>query len=91
MFASFIFYALTVAAVYRLRRRRPDLPRPYRCAFYPWSPALFIVVAITFVVAQLRDPDKQNNALIGLGILAAGAIVYLLQHRRRQPPPAVSA
>ncbi len=72
VFAAFIFYALAVGAVYRLRRSRPDLPRPYRCGLYPWGPAVFIVVSILFVVALLTDPVEQRNALIGLGIMATG-------------------
>jgi basic amino acid/polyamine antiporter, APA family len=82
VFATFIFYALTVAAVYRLRRARPDHPRPYRCMGYPLTPALFIVVAVAFVVALLTDPAEQRNALIGLGLLATGLPFYAWQRRR---------
>jgi APA family basic amino acid/polyamine antiporter len=84
VFAAFLFYALTVAAVYRLRRLRPDAVRPYRCTGYPFTPALFIAVSIAFVVATLRDPAGQRNALKGLAIIAAGLPYYAwLQSRRR--------
>ena len=83
VFAGFLFYALAVGAVYRLRQTRPDLPRPYRCTGYPLTPALFIVVAIGFVVTLLVDPIEQKNALVGLVILAAGLPVYFLFVRRR--------
>jgi APA family basic amino acid/polyamine antiporter len=76
VFAAFIFYALTVAAVYRLRWRRPDLPRPYRCTGYPLTPALFIVVAIAFVAAVLDDEKAQQNARKGLVIVLAGLPYY---------------
>jgi APA family basic amino acid/polyamine antiporter len=82
VFATFIFYALTVASVYRLRRTRPDHPRPYRCMGYPLTPALFIIVAVAFVVALLTDPAEQRNALIGLGLLATGLPFYFWQRRR---------
>jgi basic amino acid/polyamine antiporter, APA family len=82
VFAAFLFYALTVAAVYRLRRLRPDVPRPYRCTGYPVTPALFIAVAVLFVVAMLRDEEKQANALKGLAIIAAGVPWYLWWTRR---------
>lgn len=82
VFASFLFYGLTVAAVYRLRARRPDLPRPYRCTGYPLSPAMFVVVSVAFVVALLWDPAEQKNALIGLGILLTGVPYYLWWTRR---------
>jgi APA family basic amino acid/polyamine antiporter len=83
VFASFLFYALAVGAVYRLRKTRPDLPRPYRCMGYPITPALFIVVAIGFVVTLLNDEGEQKNALVGLGILATGVPVYFLFARRK--------
>jgi APA family basic amino acid/polyamine antiporter len=82
VFAAFLFYGLTVAAVYRLRRARPDHPRPYRCMGYPLTPALFIAVAIAFVVALLTDPAEQRNALIGLVLLATGLPFYFWQRRR---------
>ncbi len=83
VFAGFLFYALAVGAVYRLRKTRPDAPRPYRCTGYPFTPAIFIVVAIGFVVTLLLDPGEQKNALVGLGILATGVPVYFLFGRRR--------
>jgi APA family basic amino acid/polyamine antiporter len=82
VFAAFLFYALTVAAVYRLRRARPDLPRPYRCTLYPLTPALFILVSIAFVLATLQDPAGRGNALKGLAIIAAGVPYYLWWTRR---------
>jgi APA family basic amino acid/polyamine antiporter len=88
VFAGFIFYALTVGAVYVLRKRLPDRERPYRCIGYPWTPALFIAVAIAFVAAMLRDEEKRKNALYGLEIIAAGGICYLLFLRGRARPAA---
>ncbi len=77
VFAAFLFYALTVAAVYRLRVLRPDASRPYRCSGYPVTPALFILVAVAFVAAVLQDPVEQKNALKGLAIIAVGVPWYL--------------
>lgn len=88
VFASFLFYALTVAAVYRLRVTRPDLPRPYRCTLYPLAPAVFILVAVVFVGATLKDADGQRNALKGLAIIAVGVPFYGLSRRRLSPGPA---
>jgi APA family basic amino acid/polyamine antiporter len=82
VFASFIFYALTVGAVYVLRRTRPDAPRSYRCLGYPWTPALFIAVALLFIAALLTDPGEQKNALKGLAIVGAGVPAYFWQRRR---------
>ena len=76
VFASLIFYGLAVGAIYVLRRRRPEAPRPYRCFGYPLTPALFIA-AVAFVdVYTLVDPRMRINALYGIGILVVGAVVY---------------
>ncbi len=85
VFASFLFYALTVASVYRLRVTRPDLPRPYRCTLYPLAPAVFILVAVVFVGATLKDAAGQKNALKGLAIIAVGVPFYWLCGRRLSP------
>jgi APA family basic amino acid/polyamine antiporter len=88
VFAGFLFYALTVAGVYRLRVLRPDHPRPYRCSGYPVTPALFIAVSVLFVVALLWDPSERKNALYGLGILATGVPYYAWWTRRQAATPA---
>ena len=76
VFVGLIFYALAVAAVYALRRRRPDAPRPYRSFGYPVTPAIFIA-AVAFVdIYTLLDPRMRINALYGIGILIVGAVVY---------------
>lgn len=83
VFAGFLFYAMTVLGVYRLRRSRPDLPRPYRCTGYPVTPALFVAVSVAFVIALLNDPKERWNALKGLAILATGVPYYLWWKRRQ--------
>jgi amino acid transporter len=68
------FYALGVAAIYRLRRSRPDLARPYRAIGYPIVPAIFITAVIAFVVnALVSDPLPTS---ITFAIIFAGAPVY---------------
>lgn len=94
VFAALLFYALAVAAVYRLRITQPDRPRPFRCLGYPITPAVFILVVLAVVVLTLRDPGERRNALIGLGIIATGVPAYFLMRRRggagstRVPAPA---
>lgn len=85
VFAAFLFYAMTVAAVYRLRIVKPSAVRPYRCWGYPFTPFLFIAVSIAFVVAVLQDEGNRSNALKGLAIIAAGVPWYLIVHRKRSP------
>lgn len=85
VFDSFLFYLLTVAAVYRLRQSRPELHRPYRCSGYPYTPAIFILVSIGFISTLMFDPQERRNALMGLVILAP-AIPYFfwIKHRERK-------
>ncbi len=85
VFDSFMFYCLTVAAVYRLRFTRPNHDRPYRCGGYPFTPALFILVSIGFIATLLLNPDERRHALVGLAILAAGIPYYYLMLRIRRP------
>ena len=57
------FYALSVAAIYRLRRPRPDLPRPYKVVGYPVVPAVFIAAVVWFVINALitrADLDRHH-------------------------------
>jgi len=51
--AALLFYILTIAAVFRLRSTRPDVPRPYRTFGYPIIPALYIVAAAVILVVLL--------------------------------------
>jgi APA family basic amino acid/polyamine antiporter len=81
IFAALLFYALTVAAVFVLRRRYPQRARPYSCWGYPWAPAIFIAVVLFVDLRTLLDPVSRRNSLIGLAILAAGAAVYALRRR----------
>lgn len=53
IFGQWIFFGLTVGAVFILRRTRPDLPRPYRTWGYPVTPALFIAAALFISVNSL--------------------------------------
>jgi amino acid transporter len=70
------FYALAVAAVFVLRRTRPDLPRPYRTWGYPVVPLLFLLASVGMVLNALwTDPV---NTGITFGIILAGVPVYFL-------------
>jgi basic amino acid/polyamine antiporter, APA family len=56
------FYAAGVAAVYALRRKRPDLPRPYKTLGYPITPALFILAVVILIGnALINDFNNLGN------------------------------
>ena len=75
------FYALGVAAIYRLRARRPDLPRPYRAIGYPVVPAIFIASVAAFVINSLMNDT--TNSVITFAVILAGLPVYELAFARR--------
>lgn len=76
VFAEWIFHGLCGLALLRLRRRRPELPRPFTSPFYPFFPVLYVVIAIAVVVGNLLLSEWQTSGL-GLAVLALGALVYL--------------
>ena len=80
IFAALLFYVVTVAGVFRLRRRRPDLARPYRAPLYPVLPAVYLVAAIAVMAVLLVE--KPLYTWPGLGIVAAGLPVYLVVRKR---------
>ncbi|MER3426872.1 MAG: amino acid permease [Pyrinomonas sp.] len=86
IFGSWIFYGLTTSAVFVLRRRRPDVPRPYRAWGYPVVPALFLVVTAWLLVMTLKTAPLRS--FIGLGLIALGLPVYWYitrRHAAREP------
>ena len=75
------FYALTITAIYRLRVRRPDLPRPYRTLGDPVVPAVFIGSVVWFVAnALIYSPVP---SLTTFGVILAGLSVYYVFSRDR--------
>jgi APA family basic amino acid/polyamine antiporter len=79
IFGGIIFYGLTVAAVYVLRRTLRDLPRPYRTWGYPITPALLLVAYFVAAASELLDnPDE--TAFVG-ALIGAGVIYYLIVRR----------
>ena len=75
------FYALGIAAIYRLRRLRPEMPRPYKVVGYPIVPAIFIVSVAAFVVnALIHEPIPTT---ITFALILAGLPVYQFAFARR--------
>ena len=82
IFAVFLFHAMTGAAVFVLRRARPDAPRPYRVWGYPVLPLVFTATALAFVANTLVEKPKESG--LGLLLLALGIPAYLWW-RRKEP------
>lgn len=80
IFASWILYGMTTAAVIVLRRKQPDMPRPYRTVGYPWVPATFVLVALALVLSTLRDSPRES--LMGIALIILGLPFYLYWRKR---------
>ncbi len=82
IFGQWIFFGLTVGAVFILRRKHPDLPRPSRTFAYPVTPVLFILAALAISLNTLIN--EFWNAMAGVGIIALGVPAYLYWRRKAQ-------
>ncbi len=82
VFSMWIFYILTTSAVFVLRRKLPDAPRPYRTLGYPVTPAVFIIVGVWLLINTLQTSPLEAGA--GLALISLGAPVYLYFSRRRR-------
>jgi APA family basic amino acid/polyamine antiporter len=83
VFAALIFYLLTTVSLFRLRRLRPDLPRPVKAFGYPVLPALYIAAIAFLLVVLLADPQQRKFSGLGLLIVALGIPVYAIWRRSR--------
>jgi len=79
VFAVLLFYALTIAGIFSLRAKRPNVERPYRAFGYPIIPGLYIVAAAAIMFALLLYQTKTAGA--GLVIVLLGVPVYLWLRR----------
>jgi amino acid transporter len=79
-FGAAAFETLAVGAIFIFRRRhRQEINRlPYRCPLYPIVPAIFCLAMIGVLVNMFLIPSQRMEALIGMGFIAVGAVLYLL-------------
>ena len=76
-----LLYVLMFAAFFRLRRKEPELARPYRARGYPWLPALALVIAVV-LLAGLIAADPKSAAITGV-VMVVTWLAGLLVKRRR--------
>ncbi|MCX6328094.1 MAG: amino acid permease, partial [Bacteroidia bacterium] len=79
IFSVLIFFTLTILAIFILRVKRPDIPRPYKAFGYPVIPAMYILTTITIMVILLIYKPKYT--LWGLLIVLIGIPVFFLWRR----------
>lgn len=76
IFSEFLFYALVTAGIFILRRREPELQRPYRTWGYPFVPVTFVILAVGLLVNTFRE--QRSDSLWGLGLMGSGIPAYFL-------------
>jgi basic amino acid/polyamine antiporter, APA family len=82
MFASWIFYGMTAAAVIVLRKKSPDIPRSYKTWGYPVTPVIFVLFSLYLVVATMIESPR--DALFGLAIILLGLPAYFYWNRKKR-------
>jgi APA family basic amino acid/polyamine antiporter len=84
IFAVLIFFTLTILAIFILRVRRPDIPRPYKAFGYPIVPSIYILVTVTIMVILLIY--KPDYTFPGLGIVILGVPVFYFWRKFNKNP-----
>jgi APA family basic amino acid/polyamine antiporter len=82
MFMAILFWIAAAAAVFTLRKKRPDLPRPYKTWGYPVVPFVFILASLGILLNTLVE--KPVEALAGIGLTLAGIPVYFFWRNRNR-------
>jgi APA family basic amino acid/polyamine antiporter len=78
IFAVMIFYVATTIGLFVLRKKRPDIERPYRAFGYPVLPALYILLAASVAILLLIADKTRVQAVSGLVIVLIGVPIYYL-------------
>lgn len=81
-FASLLFYIVTIAGIFILRKKEPNTPRPYKAVAYPILPILYIVLASAICLILLYT--KPQNTWSGVLIVLLGLPIYYLIKRKKQ-------
>jgi APA family basic amino acid/polyamine antiporter len=75
IYGMVLSYTLTVIGLFILRWKRPNIPRPYRCAGYPWLPAIYVLVGAAWTLNTIIT--RPTQAFWGTVIVLAGVPGYL--------------
>ena len=76
---------LTIAGLFILRAKRPELDRPYRVVGYPLLPAVYVALAAAVSVILLIADKTRAQALSGLALVVLGVPVYFVWRRVERP------
>jgi len=86
MFGAVTFETLVIAALFLFRRRHPAESKalPYRCPGFPVVPALYIAIMACVLTNMFLTPDGRTEAVVGVGFILVGALVYAATYGRRK-------
>jgi APA family basic amino acid/polyamine antiporter len=78
-FGSLIFYMVTIAGIFVLRKKEPNVERPYKAFGFLLIPALYIIVTLSICLILLIDDKTRFDTGMGLLIAAVGIRFIILQ------------
>lgn len=87
---SFFFvanYTLSYTSLFMLRKREPEMQRPYRAWGYPWTTGIALTASAIFLIASLLE-DRQNAPIAFAMLLLSYPVFRLLKYASRQPAQA---
>jgi APA family basic amino acid/polyamine antiporter len=87
IYGMVLSYTLTVIAMFFLRWKRPDIPRPYRCTGYPWLPAIYVLIGTAWTLNTIFT--RPTEAFWGTAIVLIGVPFYLFWKRSSRKHSAV--
>jgi APA family basic amino acid/polyamine antiporter len=79
-FATIVFYIFAVTSVFTLRKKYPELPRPYKTWGYPWLPVIFIIAMVILLINTLFSKPVESFA--GIVIIALGLPAYFFWKKK---------
>jgi basic amino acid/polyamine antiporter, APA family len=88
MFGMVLSYTLTVIGMFRLRWKRPDVPRPYRCTGYPWLPAIYVIIGTAWTLNTILTRPKESLAGTVIVLLGIPGFLYWKRTSKRAAPAA---
>jgi basic amino acid/polyamine antiporter, APA family len=89
IYGMVLSYTLTVIAMFWLRWKRPEIPRPYRCTGYPWLPAIYVLIGTAWTLNTIIT--RPTEAFWGTAIVLIGVPFYLFWKRSSRKHAAAEA
>jgi APA family basic amino acid/polyamine antiporter len=80
-FVVVIFYVLTIIGIFILRKKRPDIERPYKAFGYPFLPLVYVLMGLSFCVLLIMF--KPEYTWPGLIITLLGVPLYFIAVRTK--------